>query len=95
MSLFDSPTAADKVARSFMMPRTHEELASITAAMKVWARPHPRHDGTRARLHQSRDDGLSRRARRFSAEADPRFGENAVRYLRSICARTICASRTR
>src|SRR5688572_30317232 len=34
--LYDSPTTGNKVARSFMMPRTHEELRSISQAMKVW-----------------------------------------------------------
>lgn len=36
ISLFDSPSTGHKVARSFMMARTHAELASISAAMKVW-----------------------------------------------------------
>src|SRR5262249_23241019 len=36
ITLFDSPTSGKKVARSFMMPRTHAELASISRAMKVW-----------------------------------------------------------
>src|SRR5271165_6449800 len=36
-TLFDSPSSGRKVARSFMLPRTHEELRSISAAMKLWA----------------------------------------------------------
>ena len=37
LALYDSPTTGNKVARSFMMPKTHEELVSISRAMKVWA----------------------------------------------------------
>jgi 4-hydroxyphenylacetate 3-monooxygenase len=36
VTLYDSPTSGHKVARSFMMPKTHEELASISRAMRVW-----------------------------------------------------------
>ena len=35
-TLFDSPTSGKKVARSFLLPKTHEELHSITLAMQVW-----------------------------------------------------------
>src|SRR5579859_4920877 len=36
VTLYDSPSSGKKVARSFMMPRTHEELVSVSRAMKVW-----------------------------------------------------------
>src|ERR1700748_724062 len=35
--LFDSPSSGRKVGRSFMLPTSREELASVSAAMKVWA----------------------------------------------------------
>ncbi len=35
--LFDSPTTRKKVGRSFMIPKTQEELRSVSAMMKVWA----------------------------------------------------------
>src|SRR5215467_4857149 len=36
ITLYDSPTSGHKVARSFLMPKTHDELVSISRAMKVW-----------------------------------------------------------
>ncbi|MGH8326010.1 MAG: 4-hydroxyphenylacetate 3-hydroxylase N-terminal domain-containing protein, partial [Steroidobacteraceae bacterium] len=36
ISLYDSPSSGKQVARSFMMPRTQPELASVSAAMRVW-----------------------------------------------------------
>jgi 4-hydroxyphenylacetate 3-monooxygenase len=37
VSLCESPTTGHKVGRSFMMPRTQEELRSVSKAMKVSA----------------------------------------------------------
>jgi 4-hydroxyphenylacetate 3-monooxygenase len=36
VALYDSPSSGHKVSRTFMMPKTHEELASVSRAMKVW-----------------------------------------------------------
>src|SRR5215472_2232026 len=36
VTLYDSPSSGNKVARSYMMPRTQAELQSISIAMKVW-----------------------------------------------------------
>ncbi len=36
VSLFESPSSGHKVGRSFLIPRTMEELRSVTAAMRVW-----------------------------------------------------------
>src|SRR5579859_2999385 len=36
VSLFDSPSSGNKVGRSFLIPRTMEDLRSVTAAMRVW-----------------------------------------------------------
>src|ERR1700761_1874442 len=36
VSLFDSPTTGHRVGRSFMIPRSMEDLRSVTAAMRVW-----------------------------------------------------------
>lgn len=79
VSLYDSPSSGRKVGRSFMMPKTHAELASVTAAMKVWA------DATHGMMGRAPDylnramTGYAAGAP-FLAEADPRFGANAVRY---------------
>ena len=79
VTLFDSPTSGHKVARSFMMPKTHAELASVSRAMKVWE------DYTHGMMGRVPDyinramTGYAAGAP-FLAEADPRFGANAVRY---------------
>jgi 4-hydroxyphenylacetate 3-monooxygenase len=78
-TLYTSPTTGHKVARSFMLPKTQEELRSISVAMKVW------HDHTRGMMGRVPDyinramAGYAAGAP-FLAEADPRFGANAVRY---------------
>jgi 4-hydroxyphenylacetate 3-monooxygenase len=92
-TLFDSPTSGRKVARSFMMPRTHSELASISQAMKVWA------DHTRGMMGRVPDyinramTGYAAGAA-FLAEADPRFGANAVRYHEYLRENDLCLTHT-
>ncbi len=77
--LFDSPTSGRKVARSFMLPRTHEELRSIGRSMKVWE------DYTHGMMGRVPDyinrsmSGLAAGAA-WLAEPDARFGANATRY---------------
>jgi 4-hydroxyphenylacetate 3-monooxygenase len=82
--LFDSPSSGRKVARSFMLPATRQELSSISTAMKVWA------DHTRGMMGRAPDyinralSGYAAGAA-FLGEVDPRFGANATRchaYLR-------------
>ena len=38
---YESPTSGDRVGTSFMVPRTHEDLAKRRAAFKVWADDSP------------------------------------------------------
>lgn len=91
--LFDSPTSGRKVARSFMLPRTHEELQSITRAMKVWE------DHTRGMMGRVPDyinramSGYAAGAP-FLAEAGARFGENAVRIHEYLRENDLCLTHT-
>jgi 4-hydroxyphenylacetate 3-monooxygenase len=93
VTLYDSPTTGRKVARSFMMPRTHEELASISRAMKVWE------DYTHGMMGRV-PDYISRAmtgyaaGAPFLAEADPRFGANAVRYYEYLRENDLCLTHT-
>lgn len=93
ISLYDSPTTHNKVARSFMMPRTHEELRSITAAMKVWE------DHTHGMMGRV-PDYISRAVTGYAAgapflaEADKRFGANAVRYYEYLRENDLCLTHT-
>jgi 4-hydroxyphenylacetate 3-monooxygenase len=76
--LFDSPSSGRKVARSFQLPRTTGELASIGQAMAIVAR---HTHGMMGRVPDYLNRALSAYAAAapFLAEPDPRFGANAVR----------------
>ena len=93
VTLYDSPTTGHRVARSFMMPRTHEELASISRAMKVWE------DYTHGMMGRV-PDYISRAmtgyaaGAPFLAEADPRFGANAIRYYEYLRENDLCLTHT-
>lgn len=93
VTLYDSPTTGNKVARSFMMARTREELASITRAMKVWE------DYTFGMMGRVPDyinraiTGYAAGAP-FLAEADPRFGANAQRYYEYLRENDLCLTHT-
>jgi 4-hydroxyphenylacetate 3-monooxygenase len=93
VSLYDSPTSGRKVARSFMMPRTQEELVSISRAMKVWE------DYTHGMMGRVPDyinramTGYAAGAP-FLAEADPRFGDNAIRYYEYLRENDLCLTHT-
>jgi 4-hydroxyphenylacetate 3-monooxygenase len=93
VSLYASPTTGRKVARSFLMPKTHEELASISRAMKVWA------DYTHGMMGRVPDylnraiTGYAAGAP-FLAEADPRFGGNALRYYERLRENDLCLTHT-
>jgi len=92
-ALFDSPASGAKVARSFMLPRTREELASISVAMKVWE------DHTRGMMGRVPDyinramSGYAAGAA-FLGEADPRFGANAIRYHQYLREHDLCLTHT-
>lgn len=91
--LFDSPATGDKVGRSYMIPRTLEELQSISRMMKVWA---DYHHGMMGRA----PDYLNRAMSAYAAGADflseqsPRFGENARRYHEYIRENDLCLTHT-
>ena len=93
VSLYKSPTSGDLVARSFMMPKTHEELQSVTKAMKVWE------DATLGMMGRVPDyinramTGYAAGAP-FLAEADPRFGENAIRTYEYLRENDLCLTHT-
>jgi 4-hydroxyphenylacetate 3-monooxygenase len=93
VTLFDSPSSGRKVARSFMLPRTREDLCSISCAMRVWA------DRTRGMMGRV-PDYLNRAMSGYAAgaaflgEADARFGANAVRYHEHLRESDLCLTHT-
>jgi 4-hydroxyphenylacetate 3-monooxygenase len=92
-SLYDSPTSGNKVGRSFLMPRSGDELRSVTQAMKVWA------DHTRGMMGRT-PDYLNRAITGYAAgasflgTADPRFGENAIRCYERVREMDLCLTHT-
>lgn len=92
-TLYTSPTTGRKVARSFLMPKTHDELHSVSVAMKVW------HDYTHGMMGRVPDyinramTGYAAGAD-FLAEADPRFGQNARQYYEYIRENDLCLTHT-
>ncbi len=93
VSLYDSPSSGQKVSRSFMMPRTHAELRSVSAAMKVWE---DYTHGMMGRVPSYLNRAMTGFAAGapFLAEADPRFGTNAVRYYEHLREQDLCLTHT-
>jgi 4-hydroxyphenylacetate 3-monooxygenase len=91
--LFDSPATGDKVGRSHMIPRTHEDLQSLSRMMKTWA------DASFGMMGRS-PDYLNRAMAGYAAGADflaeavPRFGENARAYHAHIRENDLCLTHT-
>lgn len=91
--LYDSPTSGHRVGRTFMMPRTLEDLRSISRAMKTWA------DATCGMMGRSPDylnraiTGYAAGAA-FLAEAAPEFGANARRYYEFVREHDLCLTHT-
>lgn len=77
--LYDSPSTGQRVGRTFMMPRTQDELRGVSRAMKVWA------DATFGMMGRSPDylnraiTGYAAGAA-FLAEGGAHYGENARLY---------------
>jgi len=77
--LFESPATGDKVGRSYMIPKTKDELKSISRMMKRWA------DSSFGMMGRS-PDYLNRAisayagGAAFLGEQDPRFADNIRRY---------------
>jgi 4-hydroxyphenylacetate 3-monooxygenase len=91
-SLFETANGR-RCGRSFLMPRTHDELASVSAAMKISA------DHTSGMMGRSPDylnralTGFAAGAR-FLGEPDRRFGENAVHIYERIRDADLCLTHT-
>lgn len=91
--LFDSPDSRAKVGRSYMIPRTHEELKSITRMMKVWA---DFHHGMLGRA----PDYLNRAIAGYAGGADfiarhePRFASNVRSYHAHVRENDLCLTHT-
>ena len=92
-TLFASPSTGKPVARSYMMPRTIEELRSITRAMQVWQN-HTHGMMGRSPDYISRSITGYAAGAAFLAEVDPQFGRNAVRYHEYLREHDLCLTHT-
>ncbi len=81
--LYASPTSGRLVARSFMQPKTTDELMSVGRAMRVQAE-HTAGMFGRAPDYLNRALTSYAAGAEFLAEADPRFGANAVRLYEHV-----------
>jgi 4-hydroxyphenylacetate 3-monooxygenase len=79
VALYDSPLSGLKVGRSFMMPKTREDLQSVSNAMRVWDDFTFGMMGRLPTYLNRASMGLAAGAA-FLAEADPCFGLNAIRH---------------
>jgi 4-hydroxyphenylacetate 3-monooxygenase len=87
--LFDSPSSGRKVARSFQLPRTADELTAVSRAMAHWAR----HTyGMMGRVPDYLNRAISAYAAGadFLAAANPRFGANAIRLHEELREADLC-----
>ncbi len=91
--LFDSPTSGDKVGRSFMIPRTLEELHSIGRMMKVWA---DHHHGMLGRAPDYLNRALTGYAggAEFLAVQDIRFSDHIRDYHQNLRENDLCLTHT-
>ncbi len=91
--LYESPMSKNKVGRSFMIPKTKEELQTISAMMKVWS------DASFGMMGRS-PDYLNRAITAYAAGADflglvdPKLGENARRYYEYVRENDLCLTHT-
>jgi 4-hydroxyphenylacetate 3-monooxygenase len=91
--LYDSPSSGNPVGRSFMQPRSHEELASVTRAMRV---SEERTNGLmgRAPSYLNRAIAAFAAGAPFLAEPDARFGANARRVYEELRENDRCLTHT-
>jgi 4-hydroxyphenylacetate 3-monooxygenase len=91
--LFDSPSSGQKVARSFMIPKTQAELLSISQAMRVWANAT---HGMMGRLPDYISRAMSGYAggAAFLGEVDPRFARNVRAYHEYLREQDLCLTHT-
>jgi 4-hydroxyphenylacetate 3-monooxygenase len=91
--LFDSPSSGRKVARSFMIPKTQDELLSISRAMRIWA---DATHGMMGRLPDYINRAMSGYAggAAFLGEIEPRFARNARAYHEYLRERDLCLTHT-
>ncbi|RMG97462.1 MAG: 4-hydroxyphenylacetate 3-monooxygenase, oxygenase component [Chloroflexi bacterium] len=93
LMLFDSPTTGEKVGRSFMIPKTKEELMSVGRMMKRWA-DHAMGMMGRAPDYLNRAISAFAGGADFLSQQDPRFGDNIRNYHAYMRENDLCLTHT-
>jgi 4-hydroxyphenylacetate 3-monooxygenase len=90
---FTSPTSGERVATSFLVPRTHEDLAQRRAAFKVWADDSL---GTLGRTGDYLNSCLMALAEAgdWFAQADPAFATNVRAYTERVREQDLLTTHT-
>jgi 4-hydroxyphenylacetate 3-monooxygenase len=91
--LFDSPSSGRPVARSFLIPRTQAELASISKSMRVWA---VATHGMMGRLPDYLNRAMSGYAggAAYLGELDSRFERHVRAHHEYLRERDLCLTHT-
>src|SRR5882757_6070698 len=87
--LYDSPVSGAKVSRTFMIPRTKDDLKSVGKAMKLRA---DSNFGMMGRMPDYMNRAMTGYASgsAFLGEEDARFGENTWKYYEHLRENDLC-----
>ncbi|HEY4613753.1 MAG TPA: 4-hydroxyphenylacetate 3-monooxygenase, oxygenase component, partial [Bacteroidota bacterium] len=91
--LYKSPMTGNTVGRSFLIPKTQDELQSVSRMMKVWA------DASFGMMGRS-PDYLNRAMTAYASgvdfliQANPKVGNNALRYYEYLRENDLCLTHT-
>ncbi|HTV50239.1 MAG TPA: 4-hydroxyphenylacetate 3-monooxygenase, oxygenase component [Steroidobacteraceae bacterium] len=93
VALYPSPSSGRSVGRTFMMPRTHAELESVTRAMRLWQQAT---HGMMGRVPDYLNRAMTGYAAgaAFLGAANPRFATNITRYYETLREQDLCLTHT-
>ncbi|MQA11018.1 MAG: 4-hydroxyphenylacetate 3-monooxygenase, oxygenase component [Pseudonocardiaceae bacterium] len=90
---YESPTSGERVGTSFMVPRTHEDLAKRRNMMRTWANHSNGMLGRTGDYLNSALMALSE-ARDWFAQADPAYADNMRRYYEMVREQDLLTTHT-
>jgi 4-hydroxyphenylacetate 3-monooxygenase len=92
-TMYESPTSKASVSRTFLIPRTMDELRSVTQTMKLRTNSN---FGMMGRMPDYLNRAVAGYASgsRYLGEEDSRFAENAVRYYEYVRENDLCLTHT-
>jgi 4-hydroxyphenylacetate 3-monooxygenase len=91
--LYDPQTHGQKVGRSFLVPRTREELQGVGKALSIWEETTYGWMG-RLPTYLNRASTSFAAAARYFAEVDPAYGKNVTSHYEYMRDNDLCLSST-